>query len=280
MAQELVTRAEFSRLCGVSDRAVTTAARGPLMAACVGSRIDKNHPTAVEYREKQTAPSPQELLPGVDPFFTMAFEACQKSGRWTGSFIMRFFKIGHARATRILAQLQAAGHVPGQAATTVQPVSKARKPPKMTIVPPADDELSAWTNPEELVEIPEDVETLVDLTLRELMRRFGTSTRFGDWLRAIKEIEMVNEKRIKNAENRGRLVSRVLVETGVIDPFNSAHVRLMNDGAKTITAAVLSKHQAGANAAEIEAYVADVIGSFLRPVKSKIIRNLQSVAVS
>jgi hypothetical protein len=138
---------------------------------------------------------------------------------------------------------------------------------------------TSWEDNEELIEVPDDIEELADLSLRELIDKFGTGYRFLDWLKALKEIEAVNEKRIKNAQSKGKLISRQLVEVGIVDPFNSAHVRLMTDGAKAITAAVLAKHQAGVSPPEIEAYVSDVVGSFIRPVKSKIERNLASVTV-
>jgi hypothetical protein len=51
----------------------------------------------------------------------------------------------------------------------------------------------------------------------------------------------------------------------------------LTDGAKAITAAVVAKHQAGVNEHEIEAYVTDVVGSFIRPVKAKVERNLADV---
>lgn len=138
---------------------------------------------------------------------------------------------------------------------------------------------TSWSDSGSLLEIPNDIEELADLTLRQLIDKFGTDVRFHDWLKAIKEIEMVNEKRIKNAQNQGRLVSRQLVETGVIDVINAAHLRLMVDGAKTITAAVLSKHQAGISEQDIEAYVSDTVGSFIRPIKAKVQRNLKRVAI-
>jgi hypothetical protein len=188
-------------------------------------------------------------------------------------------RIGQERATRILEQLIAAGHCARpenfQGPKPPAPKEPAFRLPRNT--PNAQQPAPPPFQGEDF-EVPEDMEAVADLTLRELIAKHGTGKRMSDWLRALKEIEMVEEKRIKNAQSRGKLISRVLVETGVIDEFNSVHLRIMSDGAKAITAAVVAKHSAGIDAQEIEDYVRGILGSFISPVKSKIARNLASVA--
>lgn len=44
-----VSRAEFARLAGVSSPAITKASKGKLAPACVGDRIDVDHPAAKAY---------------------------------------------------------------------------------------------------------------------------------------------------------------------------------------------------------------------------------------
>ena len=73
-------------------------------------------------------------------------------------------------------------------------------------------------------------------------------------------------KELSLVEASGKLISRKLVEHGVVNTFNSAHLRLLKDGAKSITAGVLSKHGGGAELAEIELFVTDILGSFIVPV--------------
>ena len=113
------------------------------------------------------------------------------------------------------------------------------------------------------------------MSLGDIVRKFGTDTRFVDWLRAVKAIEDINEKRLKNAEKQDELVSRKLVEIGVFDVFNAAHLKLMKDGAKSIAAGAISKHVSGADLVDVERYVSDILGSFINPVKEKIIRSLK-----
>lgn len=280
MEKKPISKTEFARLCGVTAGAVTKFVNGAGSGAVVGRRIDLNHPAAQKYYQHKTTPRPKEAVPGVDVLFEEVLGWCRQADRWTASAIMRQHKLGYARACRILEQLTAAGHVPERHRKAVvgpSGQSRAPSPPKEPAARPGARRKSSWGDDETLVEVPEDIEALADLTLRELIEKFGTGYRFHDWLKALKEIEAVNEKRIKNAVSMGRLVSRDLVERGVIDQFNSAHVRLMTDGAKAITAAVVAKHEAGISLQEIEAHVSDVVGSFIRPVKNKIERNLGSV---
>lgn len=120
------------------------------------------------------------------------------------------------------------------------------------------------------------ISSLLDNTLREILDEFGTDIRFVDWLSAAQKIEVINEKRLKNAQTEGHLITRDLVKRGVIDTFNAAHLRLMKDGAKSIAAGVISKHAGGAELSEVEAYVSDILGSFIKPVKGKIARVLKN----
>lgn len=272
MVKKLVSKSEFAQLAGVTAAAVTKQLKGRLSVALEGSRIDLDHPEAQNYIAEKTAPRLEEPVEGVDPLFSEALANCKEANRWNASHLRKSMGVGYNRAVKILTQLAAAGHCPA-APAPAGPTGQA----------PAPRVLKADSNPHQddnqLIEVPDDIEAMADLTLRELIEKFGTSTRFHDWLKALKEIEAVNEKRIKNAQSRGRLISRALVETGVIDAFNSAHLRLLTDGAKAITAAVVAKHQAGVTEQEIEVYVTDVVGSFIRPVKAKVERNLASAPV-
>lgn len=125
------------------------------------------------------------------------------------------------------------------------------------------------------IEFPEEIQGFLDFTLRDLITKFGTDLRFLDWLNATQKIETINEKRLKNAQARGDLVSKALVKKAVIDEFNSAHLRLMKDGAKSIASGVISKNASGSELSEIEAYVSDILSSFIKPIKRKINKSLK-----
>jgi hypothetical protein len=126
-------------------------------------------------------------------------------------------------------------------------------------------------------EVPADIEAFADMTLRELIERFGTETAFCDWLKATKEIESINEKRLKNAQTMGDLVSRDLIKVGIIEPIDSAHIKLLTDGAKTISVRAIALHEAGKSSGEIEKFVSEQMTSFIRPVKSKVSRIMRKI---
>lgn len=49
-------------------------------------------------------------------------------------------------------------------------------------------------------------ESYADMSLRDVVEKYGTDPAFSDWLRATKLIEDINEKRIKNTTSEGELV--------------------------------------------------------------------------
>lgn len=132
-------------------------------------------------------------------------------------------------------------------------------------------------DPNEITEIPEDIEAFADMTIREVIERFGTESRFVDFLSAIQKIEIINEKRLKNAEKEGTLVARDVVHLGIIEPINTAHEKMLSDGAKTIARRTTAMHDSGKPLEEITAKVVDLIASYIRPVKAKVKKALENV---
>ncbi len=278
MVKKLVNKSEFARLAGVSAAAVTKAAKGPLLAAMDGKRVDAAHPLAVEYLAKQDRAQALPAATGLDPLYEQAVEHCEGTGRYTASSLQRGLKIGYARATQILGTMTAAGVTSPQKSAAMAPSAPLQPKPRPISGQQAAKEARKREPPtpqDQIFEVPEDIQAFADMTLRELIDRFGTEGRFVDWLNATQKIEAINEKRLKNATTKGTLISRDLVKFGVIDTFNAAHLRLMKDGAKSIAAGVVSKHSSGAELSEVEAFVSDILGSFIKPIKSKITRVLK-----
>jgi len=120
-------------------------------------------------------------------------------------------------------------------------------------------------------------ESFGDMTLKQVVKKYGTEPAFSDWLKAIKLIEDIKEKRLKNVTVQDELVSKKLVQIGVIDIFNTSHIKLINDGAKSIAAGAVSKHVSGAELVDIEHFVADQISSFIKMMKSESLKRLQNV---
>jgi hypothetical protein len=271
MVKELVSKAEFARMAGVTAAAITKAMKNRITCAVEGTRIDAAHPDAAAYLKEKTN-QPTEAATGIDPLYEQAVAHCGNSGRYTASSIQRGLKIGYNRACHILATMKGAGMIPGEDNTTdVEP--KPVKPIKQKAVAPPPP----ITDPEDMLHsIPEDIREFADMSLRDLVHRFGTTTAFKDWLAATKMIEDINKKRLENAKTQGELVSRYLVKIGIIEPIDAAHIKLLTDGAKTIARRVTAMTAAGKSVEDCEKFVADQITSFIRPVKAKVARALKN----
>ena len=285
MVKKLVSRVEFARLAGVSAAAVTKACNNGLRAAVVGKRIDLNHPDTTKYLKKKTAP----VATGLDGLYPEAVGMCQESGRYSITFLQKQLRIGYERAKKIIGMMRTAGLIPepddtaATVATVVKPLraphvrgTEAKKATRKDVALAAATERleNPHTDPDH--EIPEDLRAFADFTLRELVIRFGTDIAFLDWLKALKAIEDVHEKRLKNAEKEGTLINRDLVKRSIVDTFDGAHQRMLTDGAKTISVRAFACIQAGEDLQALEDLITDQLGSFIRPTKAKIARVLRN----
>jgi len=120
-----------------------------------------------------------------------------------------------------------------------------------------------------------DIKKILDLSLREILRTFGTKQQFRDWVDLIKSLEIIHEKRLKNAKAEGELVSRDLIKKGVIDPLDNMHKRLLADGARTIARQVHNMSLAGRAVEDCEKYVGERLTSFIQSAKVQAKKNLR-----
>ena len=286
MVKKLVSRAEFARQAGVSAAAVTKACNNILKDAVEGKRIDAAHPSAVSYLEIKLRDSTPPPASGLDAIYEEAVEHCRTVDRYSVSGLQRHFKIGYNRAHRIITTMRANGLIP-EGRDPTKPGGLKNPEPVVIQEPETKPHVRGTAavkaakkrqvdQEDEIFEIPEDIQAFADMTLRELIEKFGTDTRFVDWLSATQKIEAINEKRLKNATTEGELVSRKLVRTGIIEPIDACHIKLLTDGAKTIARRATAMHSAERPLEDIEKFVADQITSFIRPVKAKVARALKN----
>lgn len=280
MGTELLKRSEFAALAKVTPGAITQACDNGLRPALVGNRIDAAHPCARQYVEDRGAIDPDT---GIDRRYYEVVEYCQRYGITSAQTVRDAFNIGTARATAILDLARASGDVPLDSSQRAAPHAPATASPSYAVasVPVfvgRDGAGAALPLPEsESIEIPEDIQHVADMTLRDLIARYGSNTRFGDWLKALKDLEVIEGQRIKNAVSEGRLVSRELVRDGVISHIDATFRQMLTDGAKTIAQRVIALHDSGAEPGECEELVRDQIQSFIKPMKKKITAALPGV---
>ncbi|MDZ7922690.1 MAG: hypothetical protein U5M23_01235 [Marinagarivorans sp.] len=115
-----------------------------------------------------------------------------------------------------------------------------------------------------------------DMTLRAVLEIYGTESALKDWLTATKTIEEIEEKRLRNAERRGELVSRDLVKKGIIDVVNETHLKMLTDGSKSIANDLCAMVLAGVEPQKIEVAVSDRLTKFIAPGKARMLRALQN----
>jgi len=121
-----------------------------------------------------------------------------------------------------------------------------------------------------------DISKYLDLTLREIHEKHGTIPMFLGYLKAVREIEKIQETRLKNGEREGTLVSRELVKVAVLEPIDTAHTKLLTDGARSIARTLKQKFDSGADALACERWVSKRIGQFIKAAKSKSKRAIEN----
>jgi len=111
-------------------------------------------------------------------------------------------------------------------------------------------------------------------TLRPIIERFGTKRALRDWLLALKEIEVIREKRLGNEETEGLLIYRELVRTHVFGKIEACNRRLLGDVPKTLTRRVYALANAGTAIEEAEQVVRGLMSDQLNPMKAAVERTL------
>lgn len=264
----LVTKTELAKLAGVTQAAVTKQTRGALAAAVTpAGQIDAAHPAVVAWLAERAKPKPPPVLPGIDPLFEQALQHCVDSGRWSANSISDALHVGKARGARLREQLAAAGHCPPSGLKVEHPTPRAPAP---RVVAPSGYAEAQWEVPDE----PEDLAELEEWPLRQLKEVYGTASGFFGWLKGLKELEAVQEKRIKNAQLSGRLISRDIVKAAIVDRIDGFFTQLLTDGATTIASRACEMVKAGEDPQAVRAMVEDQLGSFIRPAKESMRRGL------
>jgi hypothetical protein len=121
-----------------------------------------------------------------------------------------------------------------------------------------------------------DVDAIADLTLRELVARFGTDRKFRDWLDALKKIEDIRKTRLDNEETERSLISRELVQTHVFGAIDAAFRRLLSDAPKTAARRAFALAKSGGSIEECEKVIREINSSNIKPVKASAVRVLKN----
>ena len=225
--KNLVTKAELSRMVGVSQTAIKKALVQFFPEAADGKRIDLHNPMVQRYidkhagKKKSTLKSPRKptAIPTSVPPLTAHG--------------------GKSDSSSASEEIPSGGY----------------------------DEMST---------MDADIQALAHRSLRDLVDLFGSAPSFEGWLKSIKLIEDVTEKRIKNEEKLGNLVELDLIKQSVIEPMETCNVQLLTDGMQTLAMQVHAKVTADGTVQQIEDILREHVSSFLKRSKNKIQRAIRN----
>jgi len=122
---------------------------------------------------------------------------------------------------------------------------------------------------------PESIEAIADLTVREVVERFGTDASLVNYVNALKVIEQTRWQRIKNEREEGRLIPKEYVKTHVLAVIDGANRGLLIDAPKTLARRLYAAAKADVPVEEAEQIAKEINGSHIRAVKDKCVRALR-----
>lgn len=105
---------------------------------------------------------------------------------------------------------------------------------------------------------------IADLTLNQIEQRFGGHSQFDNYLKSLKLSEEIREKRLKNEDTDGSVISRDFVHTHIFGLLEELSRRMLTDFVRTITRRIYAAAQSGVSLEEAEAIVRDIVAQVLR----------------
>lgn len=157
--------------------------------------------------------------------------------------------------------------------TTKKPAAKKRPAKRNPVVKPLAKGESVPLHFKE----EEALLAVLDLTLRELIKRHGTARQFKTWVDASKVIADIRNKDLKSAELEGLLIPRATVKTHLFGAIENNNKRLLTDMPKTITRRLDTLLKAGTSIEDCEATVRDLLSGHVKGIKAAATRVLRNV---
>ena len=120
------------------------------------------------------------------------------------------------------------------------------------------------------------VADFLDMTLREIIDRFGSKSQFKDYLAARRHISYIEDKELTKGEKQKTLISRALVSGVIFPAIENMNQRLLNDAPRTINQRVSALIMAEAPTEEREQLIMQIISTQLRGVKEVAQKTLEA----
>lgn len=199
-------------------------------------------------------------------------KACRPGGELHPATVGKRVDVDHPAAVKWLSRTD--GVTPKTEAPPQYPEPAPTAPPHSELAGDQAERLAAAmadAGPVDAAELEE-----LHAHLAPLLARFGTSTAFKDYLAALKTIVEIREKDLKNAEARGRLISRDLVAVHVFGYLEATSRRLLTESVSTIARRCFADAKAGRTVQEAERTVHDIISTQLKTQKQRVSKAFRS----
>jgi hypothetical protein len=121
----------------------------------------------------------------------------------------------------------------------------------------------------------EEIKSVMDLTLRELVAEHGTDDQFKKWVDSAKVVGEIEHKNLKIAQLKGVLIPRELVKNHIFGAIENSNLRLLTDIPPTIARRLKALFKAGGTIEEGVLLVRELIGGQLKNVKTTATRVLK-----
>ena len=292
--EKLISKTDLAELAGVHVSSVMRLAdSNPAISS--GKSIKLEHDIVQAYLAKKGVIGPKDhvLEDGtpikIDPLYSEVAAFCKDRETWSANAIKKNFRIGSTRATKLFHALYDAGIRPGKAMPKLKKpktVAKAKARPvaadprtkAMEKKPASTAPTSAQTPTPEpdtetdvgLMEIPADIRELASWPLIKIIRKFGTASGFDTYLKSVKLMEEITERRLKNYKANGELVPKDAVVAQVFEPLDICFARMLRDGSRSITSVMINRVKAGDTFEQCEEEVKKQMSTFIKPVKKKL----------
>ncbi len=131
------------------------------------------------------------------------------------------------------------------------------------------------STPEHIGKLPDEFKDYADLTVREVVKQYGSELMFKEFLSAMDKIAGLKLKEMNLAERTGELIERSIVSNIVFDGFETLHLRLLSESSKTISRKLGSMIKSGAEPEQCEKEVKRIISKLLKLTKRGMVKGLK-----
>jgi hypothetical protein len=134
---------------------------------------------------------------------------------------------------------------------------------------------TARTTTENPFDAPAIADELLDLTVRQVVQRFGSMRGFADWIALRRKVADTARLETQNGQLLGTLIPRDFVRTHVLAYVAQAQIMLLRDAAPTIAQRVYALARSGGSLEEAIELVRDLVGAPLKQAKEQAVRALR-----